>query len=160
MTEAVAEGKLKIAADINRFLRMFSGLAEVSEKLVDVGSLEQAALDAQARLVKLGNAAQKVKAAQAEAESIVAGARSQADEILASAKADAQSMRDKAQAKANEVVAKAQADADAHEERGRQAQHQAAAAGAAHRDAMAGVQEAKAEQARVEQLVAAMKAKF
>jgi hypothetical protein len=59
-----------------------------------------------------------------------------------------------------EVTEKAKALCDEHEEKARNAQHAAADAVGAHKSALEGVQKAKAEQARVERMIAEMKARF
>jgi hypothetical protein len=89
----------------------------------------------------------------------IADAQAEADRVRSAAQLDADGVRAKAKSDGEALVAKAQALADEHERKADQAQHVANAAVAAHRDAMDGVAKAKAEQARIEQEIAKLKAR-
>jgi hypothetical protein len=118
--------KQAVAQEINRFLGLFRGLTDISEKLADVGHLEQSAAAAEARLAKVRTAAAELKAAQEKAEVLVADAKSESDEILEAAKASAKQLLDTAHAEIREAKEKAKAHCDEHEAKALQAKHAAA----------------------------------
>jgi hypothetical protein len=146
--------------DAKRCLEGFMALYKVIVALEDLGGVQQFVAEEQKKFASMPNPQDVLAKAQAEATAIIAHAK----DVEAAAQAKAGSVDEqvlaKTKAQAQEIIDKARAVADQHEDRARQAQHQASAAVAAHRDAMAGVDKANNEKARVEKAIADLKAKL
>jgi chromosome segregation ATPase len=151
--------KFQLAQELGNFLKPFGDIVALRDKLLQVSGLENAAASAKATVAAAKDDFAKLKAERSQARADIETAKAEADRVRSAAQLDADGVRAKAKSDGEALVAKAQALADEHEERARQAQHAAAAAVGAHRDAMASVQAAKAEQARIEQEIANLKAR-
>jgi cell division septum initiation protein DivIVA len=158
--QSAADAKVKLARGIKDFVAVFKGLDAFSDELLEVGALQEHAAKAKAFIASAKAEFETLKAEKVKAESAIADAKAEGDEILAAANAGAKQILDKAHADAREVEAKAKAAADEHDTKAAQAKYAAAAAVGARENAMADVQKAKDEQARIEQLIASMKARF
>jgi hypothetical protein len=154
------DDKFEVAKELQRFYRMLSGTADVSDKLFHVGNLEDQAADAEARAAAAEKRIADAKSVQDQRDALVAEANAEGEKILTAAKKDAVGLLDRAQVKANELMVKAQTQVDAAEDKVRHAQHAAADAVAAHRNAMTGIAEANAEEARVRKIIAELKARL
>jgi chromosome segregation ATPase len=169
-------------ADIRFLALRFKGLLAAADSLGELGSLENAIAEAQARL---DAKRAEIDAAQADHEKVLSDAAAAAEAVKAQAAADAQKIRDDAAAElagarevaaelarqgaaqAEELVSKAKAEVAIHSDRAASLTLEVAhlddmvRAGNARCEAVAAkLSELQAEQARVEGIIAEAKAKL
>lgn len=112
---------LKSASEVRKLSNMFRALADIGPALELVGSLEQAEREARSRIEKilseeanakerLQDAVLQTESAEIEAKRVVDLAREHADSLLASANEDAEDIRAIAKAKAERALLDANAD--------------------------------------------------
>jgi len=151
--------KQAVASEIRHFLEIFRnqakleefrGLTEIEQQLASVGSLEQAAADAEKRLATAATAEMERKAAQEDAQAVRAEAGQTANKILDQARADANRLVSEAKAEAEQIKADARAFREAEHEKARLAQHLAKATVGGHQEELEKIAAVRAECAEIE----------
>lgn len=101
---------IKAADECRKLLRGFQAFEEVANALEQVGSLERAGNELQAKVAQLGD---QVKQATGE----IAAAKEEAERVVSEAKEEATKLKKAATERAEEILAKAEKDAVAAIER-------------------------------------------
>lgn len=103
----MSNAKMQAVEDIRKLGRSLKGLIEFADEIERVGSIENAAKEAEARLLKYRADEEAASLKYAEAKAKADAQQAVADEVLSDAKQSADQMLDKASAKAAQIVSDA-----------------------------------------------------